>query len=95
MALEELDKILSKFYAEVKKRDGDDYEPESVKTIQSAIKRYLKEKNCPLSIVRSREFHNNISKNNTTRYVFHRWRKNWSSSPFQALVVQATQRNER
>ena len=31
MALEELDNILSKFYAEVKERDGDDYEPESLK----------------------------------------------------------------
>ena len=58
MAPEELDNILSKFYAEVRKRDGDDYEPESLKIMQSAIERYLKEKNYPLSIVRSREFHN-------------------------------------
>ena len=58
MAPEELDNILSKFYAEVKKRDGDDYEPECLKIMQSAIERYLKEKNYPLSIVRSREFHN-------------------------------------
>ena len=55
---DELDNILSKFYAEVTKRDGDDYEPESLKIMQSAIERYLKEKNYPLSIVRSREFHN-------------------------------------
>ena len=58
MAPEELDNILSKFYAEVKKRDGDDYEPECLKIMQGAIERYLKEKNYPLSIVRSREFHN-------------------------------------
>ena len=59
MAQEELDNILSKFYNEVKKkRDGDDNEPESLKIMQSAIERYLKEKNYPLSIVRSREFHN-------------------------------------
>ena len=58
MAPEELDKVLSKFYAEVKnKKDGDDYEPESLKIMHSAIERYLKEKNYPLSIVRSREFH--------------------------------------
>ena len=57
MAPEELDKVLGKFYAEVKKRDGDDYEPESLKIMQSAIERYLKEKNYPLSFVRSREFH--------------------------------------
>ena len=59
MAPEELDNILSNFYAEVKKkRDGDYYEPESLKIMQSAIEKYLKEKNYPLSIVRSREFHN-------------------------------------
>ena len=57
MAPEKLDKVLSKFYAEVKKKDGDDYEPESLKIMQSAIERYLKEKNCPMKIVRWREFH--------------------------------------
>ena len=56
-APEELDKVLSKFYAEVKKKDGDDYAPESLKITLSAIGRYLKEKNYPLSIVRSSEFH--------------------------------------
>ena len=57
MAPEKLDKVLSNFYTEVKKKDGDDYEPESLNIMQSAIKWYLKEKNYPLSIVRSREFH--------------------------------------
>ena len=55
---DELDNILNKFYAEVKERDGDYYEPESLKIMQSAIERHLKDKNYPLSIVRSREFHN-------------------------------------
>ena len=41
---EELDTILTKFYAEVKKMDGDDYEPESLKIMQSAIERHLKDK---------------------------------------------------
>ena len=31
MAPEKLDKLLSKFYAEVRKKDGDDNEPESLK----------------------------------------------------------------
>ena len=57
MAPEELDKVLSKFYAEAKKKDGDNYEPESLKITLSAIERFLKEKNYPLNIVRSREFH--------------------------------------
>ena len=59
MAPEKLDDILSKFYAEVKKkRDVDDYQPESLKIMQSATERYLKDKNYPLSVVRSRKFHN-------------------------------------
>ena len=57
MAPEKLDKVLSKFYAEVKKKDGDDYEPESLKIMQSAIERYQKEKNYPMNIVPWREFH--------------------------------------
>ena len=54
MAPEELDKVLSKFYAEVKEKDGDDYEPESLKIMQSSIERYLH----LVSIIPSREFHN-------------------------------------
>jgi len=41
---EELDKVLSKFYPEVKKKDGDDNEPEYLKMMQSSTERYLKEK---------------------------------------------------
>ena len=59
MAPEKLHNILRKFWAEVKKkREGDDYQPESLKIMQSASERYLKEKNYPLSVVPSREFHN-------------------------------------
>jgi len=59
MAPQELDKVLSiKFYAEVTKRNGDGNELESLKIMQSATERYLKEKNYPLGTVHSREFHN-------------------------------------
>ena len=44
MATQELDKLLSKCYAEVKKHDGTDYEPDSLRIMQTAIERYLKEK---------------------------------------------------
>ena len=44
-APQELDKILSvKFYAEVTKRNRDTNGLESLKLVQSAIERYLKEK---------------------------------------------------
>ena len=51
MVSEELDKVLSKFYAEVQKTDGDDYEPESLKIMQSSTERYLKENVYLVSIV--------------------------------------------
>jgi len=57
MAPEELGKVLSKFYAEVKKKDADDYEPESLKIMQRSTKRYLKENVYPVNIARSKEFH--------------------------------------
>jgi len=58
MAPQELDKVLIvKFYAEVTKRNGNDNELKSLKIMQSAIERYLKEKNYPLGIPHSREFH--------------------------------------
>jgi len=57
MAPQKLDKVLSiKFYAEVTKRNGDDNELESPKIMQSA-NGYFQEKNYPVDIVHSREFH--------------------------------------
>ena len=53
MAPHELDKFLSKFYAEVK-RDGTDYEPDCLRIMQTAIERYLKENGYKESIVRDR-----------------------------------------
>ena len=39
----ELEKLLGKFYAEIKKQDGENYEPELLKIMQCALERYLKE----------------------------------------------------
>ena len=52
----ELDKILQRFFAEIKKQNGKDYEPSSLACMQAAIDRYLKEKNYPVSILKDREF---------------------------------------
>ena len=38
-----LDEILSLFYAEVRKVNGREYEPQSLAVMQAAIDRYLKE----------------------------------------------------
>ena len=43
---EQLDKVLERFYASVYKQDGTDYQPGSLKVMQAALDRHLKEKSC-------------------------------------------------
>ena len=54
----ELDNVLSKFYAEVRKENGDEYEPDSLKVMQASIDRFLREKGYTKSILRDNEFLN-------------------------------------
>ena len=51
-----LDGLLNKFYVEITKKDGTDYEPDSLRVMQAAIDRYLRHKNYPASIITGREF---------------------------------------
>ena len=53
----ELNRLLEKFYAEVKNKNGQDYEPDSLRVMIAALDRHLKDKQYPLSIVKAREFH--------------------------------------
>ena len=52
-----LNKLLESFYAEVKNKNGDDYEPDSLKVMIAALDRHLNEKGYKFSIIRDREFH--------------------------------------
>ena len=47
-----LDEILTKFYAEVRKRDGSEYEPDSLRMIQATIDRDLRQKNQSNNVIR-------------------------------------------
>ena len=53
-APETLNKILEQFYAAVRKKNGDDYEPGSLRAMVTAIDRYLIEKEYKYSIIRDR-----------------------------------------
>ncbi|KAL9987244.1 hypothetical protein ACROYT_G001519 [Oculina patagonica] len=53
---EALNKILEEFYATVRKKDGEDYEPESLRVMATAIDRYLIEKEYKHSIILDKEF---------------------------------------
>ena len=48
--------LLERFYAEIKNKHGEDYEPESLKVMITSLDRHLKNKDYKLSIVRDREF---------------------------------------
>ena len=52
----ELNTLLERFYAELKNKHGEDYEPESLKVMVASLDRHLKNKGYSLSIVRDREF---------------------------------------
>ena len=52
----ELDKILCRFFAEIRKQDGDDYEPDSLRVMQSSLHRYLVEKDSKHNILKDIDF---------------------------------------
>ena len=51
-----LDEILQKYYLEVRKQDGSEYEPDSLQVMQAALERYLSDKKYPYSLISGREF---------------------------------------
>ena len=53
---EELDAILWRFFADIRKKDGGEYEPESLAVMQSALDRHLRNAGKKHSILRDREF---------------------------------------
>ena len=52
----QMDEVLERFYTSVCNQDGTDYEPGSLKVMQVALDRHLKEKGYSLSIIKDREF---------------------------------------
>ena len=52
----ELDAVLQHFFAEVKKDDGSDYEPESLRTMLAALDRSFRSSGCKYSIAKDKEF---------------------------------------
>ena len=50
------DEVLKKFYVEVRKKDGSEYEPDSLRVMQASIDRYPRQKNYPDSVISGRQF---------------------------------------
>ena len=53
---ESLDEVLSQFFGEIRKQDGREYEPESLRVMQSSLHRYLSEKGYNKSILTDQVF---------------------------------------
>ena len=51
-----LDECLSRFFAEIRKSDGSDYEPDSLRVMLAALDRHLKQNDRKISIAKDREF---------------------------------------
>ncbi len=52
----DLDGVLQLFYSTVKKENGENYEPCSLRTMLSCLDRFLRDKKQPFSILRDKEF---------------------------------------
>ena len=52
----ERDEKLQKFFAKVRKKDGSDYEPDSLRVMLASLDRHLKEAGSKNSIAKDREF---------------------------------------
>ena len=52
----QLNEALAQFFAELRKGSGEEYEPDSLKVMQAALDRHLRNKSYPKSIMRDTEF---------------------------------------
>ena len=52
----EMDNVLSFFFGELRKKNGKDYEPDSLGVMQASIQWYLSEKKCGVNILSDVEF---------------------------------------
>ena len=52
----DLNDVLMKFYAELQKADGSEYEPACLRVMRASLDRYLKEKKYPVSLLDMEEF---------------------------------------
>ena len=55
----QLDETLQKFFAEIRKKDGSEYEPDSLRVMLASLDRHLREKDAAFSIAKDIESSNN------------------------------------
>ena len=55
---QDLDGVLQQFFAEIRKKDGSEYEPESLRTMLSALDRFLRDQGKQCRILKDEQFRN-------------------------------------
>ena len=56
MKRKQVDETLQKFFAEIRKKDGSEYEPDSLRVMLASLDRHLREKDTAFSIAKDIEF---------------------------------------
>ena len=52
----ELDHVLCKFFMNIRKKNGEEYEPDTISGFQRSIQRYLSEKGSSVNILKDKDF---------------------------------------
>ena len=52
----DLDHLLSKFFMNIRKKNGEEYEPDTISGFQRSIQRYLSDKRSPVNILKDKDF---------------------------------------
>ena len=77
--MQELDRVLQVFYCHVRKQNGDEYEPDILRSMLAALDRYLSGCGCSYSIIKDKEFKESRlilnGKAIQKRYTRHQWLK--------------------
>ena len=54
----DLDHLLSKLIMNIRKKNGEEYEPDTISGFQRSIQRYLSEKRSPVNMLKDKDFEN-------------------------------------
>ena len=56
LPVSELDHLLCKFFMNIRKKNGEEYEPDTISGFQRSIQRYLSEKGSSVNILKDKDF---------------------------------------
>lgn len=88
----ELDRHLATYFSIIKKHDGNEYEPASLRGMLCSIERYLRSRNYPISLTRDAEFLNTRNMLKEKQKILRELAKTEKSDKHESLATLAVQR---